>query len=70
MLGVGLRRRAVLQVAAQPVRLELLDHRGQVGLGQVHLVERLHGREPRRSAFVGLTGPTGGGARHAHFPAS
>ena len=44
--GVGLARvgAVVVRRTAQPVRLELLDHGGEIGLGQVHLVERLHGR--------------------------
>ena len=51
--GSRLRRRAVLGVIAEPVVLELLDHRGKVGLGQVHLVERLHGGEPGLAAREG-----------------
>src|SRR5262245_4602229 len=35
----------IIGLFAQPMRLELLNHSGQVRLGEVHLIERLHGRE-------------------------
>src|SRR5205814_5381719 len=45
-LGTRAIVRAVVGFAAQPVRLELVDDGGQIGLGQVHLIERLHRGKP------------------------
>ena len=68
----GFRRQILraLDLAAEPMAFELGEDFVDAGAGEIHLVERLYGGEPRRSALVGLTGPTGCGARHAHFPAS
>ena len=43
-----------LDLAAEPMALELGEDLVQAGAGDVHLVERLHGGEPRRAAPVGL----------------
>ena len=50
MFGVCPGNGTVFGVAAQPVRLELLDDLVEIGLGHVHLVERLHGGETRPAA--------------------
>ena len=68
--GLGRQILRALDLAAEPMAFELGQDLVDAGPGQIHLVERLHSGEPRRSALVGLTGLTGGGARHAHFPAS
>ena len=50
-------RRPVLRafdLAAEPMALELGQNLVQAGAGEVHLVKRLHGGEPRRAALVGL----------------
>src|SRR5690606_11580336 len=55
-LGVGL---AVLRAVHLLAEAELLVFGGDLedaGAGHVHLVERLHGREPGRAALVGLAG--------------
>ena len=43
-----------LDIAAEPMAFELGQNLVQAGAGKVHLVERLHGGEPRRAALVGL----------------
>src|SRR5450631_4941735 len=50
----GLRRQILraLDLAAEPVALEFGEDLVQAGAGEVHLVERLHGGEPRRAALV------------------
>jgi hypothetical protein len=41
---------AVLEGFAHAPGAELRQHLGKIGAGDVHLVERLHGAEPRRGA--------------------
>ena len=43
-----------LDLAAEPVALELGEDFVQAGAGEIHLVERLHRGEPRRAALVRL----------------
>jgi hypothetical protein len=43
-----------LDLASDPMALELRQDVVHAGARDIHLVERLHGREPRRAAPVGL----------------
>ena len=43
-----------LDLAADPVALELREDLVKGRAGHVHLIERLHGREPRGAAAIGL----------------
>ena len=43
-----------LDLAADPMTLELGQDVVEAGAGDIHLIERLHRREPRRAAPVGL----------------
>src|SRR5262249_39285982 len=53
---------------AEPVALELGENVVQRRAGDVHLIERLHRREPRRAALVGLARLPllGSGSGHRH----
>src|SRR3546814_5182332 len=53
-LLVGLGECMALDVAVETVLGELADHRLDPGLAELHLVERLHGREPRDRAGLRL----------------
>ncbi len=58
-----------LDLAAEPMALELGQDLVEPGAGEVHLIERLHGGKPRRAALVGLAGfGLVGRARHRSLP--
>ena len=50
---IGRPQLLAFQLAAEPVRLELRDDGRQRRAADIHLVERLHGAEPRGAALVG-----------------
>src|SRR4029077_7498734 len=52
--GLGRKILVAFDLAADPVALELSEDFVAAGAGDVHLVERLHGRQPRGAAAVGL----------------
>src|ERR1039457_6294211 len=52
--GLGRQILRALDLAAEPVALEFGEDLVQAGAGEVHLVERLHRRQPRSAAFVRL----------------
>ncbi len=54
-LGRGQILRA-LDLAAEPVTFEFRQDLVQAGAGEVHLVERLHRRQPGRAALIRLAG--------------
>ena len=53
-----------LDLAAEPMALELGHDLVEPGAGKIHLIERLHRGEPRRAAFIGLARFVGSGVRH------
>ena len=52
--GLGRQIFVALDLAAEPVALELGEDVVDPGAADIHLVERLHRGEPRRAAPVGL----------------
>ncbi len=52
--GFGREILRALDLAADPVALELGEDFVEAGAGDIHLIERLHGGKPRGAALVGL----------------
>ena len=51
--GVGIAVLVAVELLAEPVGLELGEYLRQGRAGEIHLIERLHGRQPRRAALIG-----------------
>ena len=52
--GLGRQIFIALDLAAEPMALEFGKDVVDPGAADIHLIERLHGREPRRAAPVGF----------------
>src|ERR1051326_2557986 len=65
--GLGRQIFRTLDLAAEPVALELRQDVVERGRRDIHLVERLHRREPRGAAAAGLA-PGPGRGRHRRLP--
>src|SRR5207302_2323144 len=67
--GLGRQVLRALDLAAEPMAFELGQDFVHRGAGDVHLIERLHGREPGRAAPIGFTRIlvlAGGGVHRRH----
>ena len=53
---IGIAILVAVDLLAEPIGLELGEHLRQRRAGKLHLIERLHGRKPRRTALVGRLG--------------
>ena len=55
-IDVGRQKLFAFQLRAEPVRLELGDHRGKRRATHIHLIERLHRAEAGCAALIGRAG--------------